>query len=122
MECYVRREPGPWSCQVTLRFRYDALGNELEEPHSVTFGPALNTPNNVELRLRLAQLAILNPQMEPLDFLNKTRQELQYYLTDEAYERGQLKFSQNTVCVAIRDPDAVDLSFVDVPGNQMRNH
>jgi hypothetical protein len=116
MECYVRREAGPWSCQVSLRFRYDSFGNELDEPSSVTFGPALSTANGVESRLRLAQLAILNPHDQPTDFLTKSRDDLRYYSTPDAYEKGQLKFSQNSVCVDIRDSEAVDLSFTDMPG------
>jgi hypothetical protein len=29
-----------------------------------------------------------------------------------------LKFSRNAVCVDIHDPDATDLSFVDLPGTR----
>ena len=112
----MKREAGPWSCQISLRFRYDAMGGELSEPSAVPFGPTLSSPNGVELVLRRAQTAILNPHETPTKFLSKSEKELQYYKSEEAYNNGTLKFSKNAVCIEIRDPDAVNLSFVDLPG------
>ena len=116
MECHMKRESGPWSCQVSLRFRYDALGNEIETPTSVPFGPILINPTGVEPILRRAQAAILNPNEDPQKFLSISEKQLQDYKTDKAFNNGTLKFSKNAVCIEIRDPDAVNLSFVDLPG------
>ena len=63
------------------------------------------------MRLRRAQAAILNPDKDSDDFLNKTEQELRDI-------RSRLKFSKNSVCIDIKDPDATVLSFVDLPGER----
>lgn len=115
----MKREAGPWSCNISLRFRYDSFGNEISEPSSIPFGPTLTSPNGVELILKRAQAAILNPHETAARFLTKNEKDLQNYKTDEAFQNGSLKFSKNAVCVEIRDPDAVNLSFVDLPGKSL---
>ena len=60
MEVNLISRPGPWSCQVSLRFEYDASGAPLDEVELVPFGPALDNPDDVELALRRAQAAVLN--------------------------------------------------------------
>lgn len=108
--------PGPWSCRIYLRFEYDGLGRPLKEVLRIPFGPPLEDPDDVELVLRRAQAAILNPNEESTSFLDKTRQELDYYKTAPAFSSGTLKFSKNVVSVDIFDAACADLSFVDLPG------
>jgi vacuolar protein sorting-associated protein 1 len=98
-----------WSCVISLRFDYDSKGIPLHRSRRIDFGPVILDKSEVEIWLRRAQTAILNPDRAREDFLYKTEQEL----------RGmpnKLKFSKNAVCMHIKDPDATDLSFVDLPG------
>jgi hypothetical protein len=101
-----------WSCVVSLRLDYDSKGTPLSKSRRIDFGPVITDKNKVEIWLRRAQTAILNPDRAREDFLYKTEQEL----------RGmpnKLKFSKNAVCMDIKDPDATALSFVDLPGKSV---
>jgi hypothetical protein len=98
-----------WSCSVSLRLDYDRDDAPLPESERIKFGPVILDKSEVEIWLRRAQTAILNPDRAREDFFYKTEQEL----------RGipnKLKFSRNAVCMDINDPDATALSFVDLPG------
>jgi hypothetical protein len=106
---------GAWSCNISLRFDYDHHGNPIGH-RRVEFGNPLTNKTEVELMLRRAQAAILNPDVNPENFLSKSVAELQYYRSAEAFGRGTLKFSRNAVCVDIQDPAAAELSFIDLPG------
>src|ERR1700730_8792941 len=88
-----------WSCVISLRFDYDNQGASLAQSKRIDFGPVITDKDEVEMRLRGAQAAILNPDKDPDDFLNKTEQELRDV-------RSKLKFSKNSVCIDIKDPDA----------------
>jgi hypothetical protein len=120
-----------WSCQITLRFDYDGDGKALKSPTSVMFGPPLTDKSSVEIWLRRAQAAVLSPHFEPQWFHGRSKEELQdmgntdpqvlhltfYYIVSSALIVSQvLKFSRNAVCVQISDPEATELSFIDLPG------
>lgn len=123
MEVNLISEPGPWSCRISLRFEYDATGMYLpaDQFRTVEFGPVLENIEDIELVLRQAQVAILNPKEKTESFLSKTSEELQFYRTPQAFASGTLKFSKNTVVVEIRSEDGVNLSFVDLPGTLCRS-
>lgn len=116
MECSMYSTDEAWSCKISLRFVYDENNRPLADVRCVPFGPKLSDKSEVELLLRQAQAAILNPHMRPEGFLEKTAEDLQYYRTEDAFENGTLKFSRNAVVVDISDPDSADLSFTDLPG------
>ena len=118
MEVNLVSRPGPWSCQVTLRFEYDSSGGPIDdEVLRVPFGDPLDDPDDVEFTLRRAQAAVLNyPENEPNEFLNMDEDELEYFQSREAFSEGTLKFSKNVVCVDVHDSECPDLSFVDLPG------
>ena len=101
-----------WSCVISLRFEYDNRGMALPTPRTHEFGPILSDKNQFEISLRRAQAAILNPHLPHDKFLRMTAQDLQNYIQSES----SLKFSKNTVCVDISDPEATDLMFADLPG------
>jgi len=101
-----------WSCVISLRFEYDNRGMALPTPRTHEFGPVLSDKNQFEISLRRAQAAILNPHLPHDKFLRMTAQDLQNYTQSES----SLKFSKNTVCVYISDPEATDLMFADLPG------
>ncbi|KAH8109512.1 P-loop containing nucleoside triphosphate hydrolase protein [Phellopilus nigrolimitatus] len=117
MEINLINTPGQWSCRITLRFEYDSSGIPLTEVQSVPFGLPFASRDDVELALRRAQTAVLNhPKMNTEFFILKSRDELEYYRTYEAFDSGTLKFSKNTVVVDIFDEKCANLSFVDLPG------
>ena len=96
-----------WSCAVKLRFECSSdvpTGRELG-----TFDFAkTQTPDEVSLIIRRAQLAILNPSKDPKDFL----------ALDEAQclkHPSEFPFSRNMVVVEITDAE-VDVTFIDLPG------
>lgn len=116
MECSLSNSAATWSCKISLRFDYvsDSSGNS--SGRSQAFGPAFTDKSHFEISLRRAQAAILSPHLPPETFLLKSKQELKTALRDDP---NTLKFSKNTVVVDILDPDATNLSFVDLPGTAM---
>ena len=113
MEVSMSSSALEWSCTIHLRIQYDAYGAELGASNRTSFGPTLTDKGQVELWLRRAQAAILSPHQRPEAFYNKTAKEIQELLKNDS---DMLKFSKNVVSVDLKDPDATDLSFVDLPG------
>lgn len=117
MEVNLINKPGPWSCNITLRFEYDSSGQPLKDALLVPFMSDLTSSHEVEITLMQAQAAVLNyPATPHTTFLTKSRDELEEYRTAAAFEKGTLKFSKNVVCVEVYDESCSDLSFVDLPG------
>ncbi|KAJ6621042.1 P-loop containing nucleoside triphosphate hydrolase protein [Mycena sp. CBHHK59/15] len=111
MECSMSSSGDAWSCKISLRFDYDKHGARIEST-SELFGPTITDKKSVELWLRRAQAAILSRHIPFQDFLTKSEQELRTAPPD--VER--LRFSKNSVLMAVNDPTITDLSFVDLPG------
>ena len=109
----MSRSIDPWSCRISLRWEYGPNASF----RTVSFGPTLTEKREVDLWLRRAQAAILSPHVPVASFFGKTRQELQ---RDVLNDKKMLKFSKNVVVLDIKDPDATDLCFIDLPG--ARNH
>lgn len=103
-----------WSCAIWLRTSYDADGIALAAPQSEPFSPILTNKKHVEIWLRRAQAAVLNPTIASKEFAAKTEAELRNAAKDPASRA--LPFSKNTVYIEVNDPDATDLSFIDLPG------
>ena len=100
-----------WSCKIKLRFDYDSSGLPAVRSEAKDFGPNITVRSEVDVWLRRAQTAILNPGVPPESFYRKSIQELKNFTSPSS-----LKFSQNVVSIFIEDPHATDLSFVDLPG------
>ncbi|KAG1903478.1 P-loop containing nucleoside triphosphate hydrolase protein [Suillus fuscotomentosus] len=109
MECTMSSHATSWSCSITLRMNFDSNGKDMAKTVTVPFGRTITDRNEVEVWLRRAQSAILNPNLPSASFHTKTIEELRS-------AKNTLKFSRNVVCVSIEDPDATDLSFYDLPG------
>lgn len=108
MQCTLTRADGPWSCDINLRFAYDANGKARTSPISVAF-KTVSHPKEVEIWLRRAQAAILCPDTDPSEFYKKSAEDLKRIQT--------LPFSLNTIELLVRDPEGTDLCFVDLPGD-----
>lgn len=107
MELRLAYSPAEWHCQVYLRFEKDDYGNRLPDVTERPFGPVLLVKKELEVMLRRAQLAVLNPMTPMDDFLD---------LDVDTDFANQLPFSSNVVCINVSGPDIPDLSFIDLPG------
>ncbi|KIO22290.1 hypothetical protein M407DRAFT_216692, partial [Tulasnella calospora MUT 4182] len=105
MECRLQQAP-TWSCQVVLRFQFDASGKLRTEMREVPFGSVILDKDEVTDRLERAQLAILNPSTRPESLLSG----------EDEPTSDTLTFSANCVCVRVAGPNVPDLYFYDLPG------
>jgi hypothetical protein len=102
-----------WSCCVFIRREFDNAGNKVNEIRETPFGDSITDKNEVEDRLRRAQLAILYPDIEEVEWLRCPPGEL-YKLITRSKEASS--FSRNVVCVDLDGDGLTDLAFIDLPG------
>ncbi|KAG6877110.1 hypothetical protein C0993_010223 [Termitomyces sp. T159_Od127] len=88
---------------------YAPDGSSIATANTTQFGSVITDKKDVEIWIRRAQAAILNPAAPHSDFFDKTERELKR-------RSNALQFSKNVVCVHVSDPDLTDLSFIDLPG------
>jgi hypothetical protein len=110
MECTMSSDAKSWSCTIEIRREYDDSGERLPCPATDRFGPLIDRKAEVELWIRRAQSAVLSPYQSYSDFYNMSEEDL------KALPSSNTIFSKNIVHITVRDPDATDLSFVDLPG------
>lgn len=109
MECRLSSSGESWSCQISIRWEFENDGKPKNKVQEHIFGPLITNKADVELYLRRAQSAVLNPSTDSAKFLGKTARDLKS-------TGNELKFSRNTVCVQLSGPELTDLAFVDLPG------
>ncbi|KAF9516697.1 hypothetical protein BS47DRAFT_1371660 [Hydnum rufescens UP504] len=117
MECRLKQSDSRWQCQVLLRTEVDAPGVRRQKTEKI-FGPIVYDTDELEKMLRRAQLAILNPSVPSNAFVDFDLTSLE----EDVLPLGsheQLGFSSNTVCLDVSGPDVPDLSFIDLPGNDI---
>lgn len=114
MECRLSNSPDTWSCQIKIRWEYDDVSRaRLGEVEEVSFGPRLSDKRDVELMLRRAQAAVLNPSTASTAFLKASEDDLR----NADKNKNQLLFTRNVICIELAGPELqADLSFVDLPG------
>lgn len=100
----------PWSCQVSVRWEFASDGSPAEDVRQVPFGPRFTDKANVELMLRRAQSAVLNPQCDSQEFVRGPSEAL------SSLGANMLSYSRNVVCVELSGPELPDLTFIDLPG------
>ena len=111
MECRLYRSSGEWSCQVYIRWEFNEDHSRLGTVREDRFGPLLTCEGDVEITLRRAQAAVLNPTRSQSDYLYMDIATLQ-----ANNDKHQLKFSNNAVCIDLQGPDFTELTFTDLPG------
>ncbi|KAI0072419.1 hypothetical protein K474DRAFT_398426 [Panus rudis PR-1116 ss-1] len=109
MECRLSHSSGSWLCQVYLRIEFKENGERVDEVREVPFGNVISNKEDVELALRQAQAAILNPKIPSRKFLEMSADDLREH-------NHALRFSRNTVCIDLQGPELTELAFVDLPG------
>lgn len=116
MECrLVQRSDVSWHCQVFLRIETDRNGNPVREVKETPFGDIIHSTQELEIMLRRAQLAILNPSIDAKGFITFDVSTLSDGPLPLGFDE-QMAFSANVVCVTVWGPDVPDLSFIDLPG------
>jgi hypothetical protein len=114
MECRLSGSQHPWQCQISLRLEFDTSGERKDEIREFLFGPVIFNSDDVELAIRRAQAAILNPTIDFKRFLELPEDDVRSGKKVDG--REPLSFSKNIVCLDISGPDVTDLAFVDLPG------
>jgi hypothetical protein len=101
----------PWRCKVSIK-KQDYHDVKLEEqcdtnrPH-ITHFATITDPKELEDTLRRAQLAILNPQDDPKDYVD-------IELIEDPPKTAL--FSKNIICLDVQAPNFPELMFYDLPG------
>ncbi|KAJ4492602.1 P-loop containing nucleoside triphosphate hydrolase protein [Lentinula edodes] len=101
-----------WKCMIKLRIEYDPSG-ELQGNSTLIEFCTLSSPANVDLWLRRAQASILCRERPISDFQIMSLNELKRLKPGEG---SMLAFSMNVIQVQLEDPEATDLTFIDLPG------
>src|SRR6187551_2775815 len=110
MEC-TTSTASTWSCDIYIREKYGANGNELPgKPSKTDFKTGITNPGELELWIRRAQAAVLFlGHRSPADFHGMNAVEIRALLdTDER----ALPFSKNSVGVDVKGPEATRLRFI----------
>ncbi|KAH9475551.1 Interferon-induced GTP-binding protein Mx [Psilocybe cubensis] len=111
MDCSMSSDASSWSCTLSLSREFDKEGNRLSMPRIEPFGPVIEDKALLELWIRRAQSANLSPHRPMSDFYSMTEIELKNNDDPEI-----LPFSKNAIHIRLKDPNATDLTFVDMPG------
>ena len=101
-----------WSCTIEIRNEFGPTGSPAAQVETRSFA-VIQNKSEMELAIRRAQNAVLSPHVEPTEFLGMSASQLKDFMKND---QKCLKFSKNVVQINVRDPDATDLSFVDLPG------
>ncbi|KAJ3710473.1 P-loop containing nucleoside triphosphate hydrolase protein [Lentinula raphanica] len=119
IECRLSSSDRPWSCQISIRQEFDNSGERLRNISEKKFGEPLTDKVQVELSLRRAQFAILNPHVPWYNILAASAETL---ASMSAKSNTSLQFSKNIVCVDLEGPEFTELSFIDLPGLVQNAH
>lgn len=111
MECTMSSDAESWSCSIQIRNEFDSMGHP--SPVKTKNFVVINDKSQIELALRRAQAAVLSPHKELTYFLGMSATQLKECVT---HDPESLKFSKNVIEINVKDPEATDLSFVDLPG------
>ncbi|KAJ7037326.1 P-loop containing nucleoside triphosphate hydrolase protein [Mycena alexandri] len=112
MECRLSSSSNSWSCRISIRLEFDASGRPRKEVLERRFGDMITNKDEVEVGLRRAQLAVLNPSVSFEEILAMSAEDVKNGIPG----LNPLPFSRNVVCVDLEGPELTDLMFLDLPG------
>jgi len=111
IECHMQSASTPWRAIVSIRRIVDSDGRPLDRQTVTPFGNPIEDRADVEMRIRQAQQALLNPDMP-----------LEMFLTSRGMSKpSALRFTRNSIVVEIKGQGVDDLAFVDLPGKYIRS-
>jgi hypothetical protein len=96
MECRLASTP-QWMCWIAIRRQVDQAGKPLAEISEKPFGEQITDKNAVELALRRAQLAVLDPSSSTDAILKMDADTLREKVLDDKTRA----FSRDVVCIDI---------------------
>ncbi|KAG8918893.1 hypothetical protein FRC02_002053, partial [Tulasnella sp. 418] len=100
----------PYYCQISIR---RSCSSE-DEIHETPFSNKLKREDDIELMLLRAQFAVLRPHCKPETFLNLTWTQITCKQPFTTLEEGDL--SRDVICVDVFGPNAIDMTYLDLPG------
>ncbi|KAJ7731892.1 P-loop containing nucleoside triphosphate hydrolase protein [Mycena metata] len=112
MECRLSSSSNSWSCRISIRLEFDPSGRPRPEVLERVFGDMIINKDEVEIGLRRAQFAVLNPSVSFEEILAMNAEEIKNGISGLI----PLPFSRNVVCVDLEGPELTDLMFLDLPG------
>lgn len=112
IECHMSSSSTPWRATVSIRRLVDSDGNPLDRQTLTPFGTAIEDRADVEMRIRQAQQALLNPDM-PIEMFLTSR--------GMSSKPSALRFTRNSIVVEIKGQGVDDLAFVDLPGKYIKS-
>ncbi|KAJ7108734.1 P-loop containing nucleoside triphosphate hydrolase protein [Mycena epipterygia] len=95
LECRLSSSTNAWSCRISIRLEFDDLGRPKQDVSEFRFGEMITDKNEVELALRRAQVAVLNPSVSFGEILEMSPEDLKNGIPG----KEPLPFSRNVVCV-----------------------
>ncbi|KAJ3183982.1 hypothetical protein HDU85_001833 [Gaertneriomyces sp. JEL0708] len=104
-----------WSCNVKLRYEYDSHGRPLKAMKEVVLGKEITAKEDVDITVRRAQKALLNPSKDPAQYLHYNFDDSSAAARDKEGASNELKFVKNVVCLDIHGA-GVNLTLIDLPG------
>ncbi|KAJ6593012.1 Dynamin central region-domain-containing protein [Mycena capillaripes] len=110
LECRLVSAP-EWACRISIRREFDVAGGRLIDVSEIPFGDLIRDRTEVEMMLRRAQLAVLDPAAEIARIMRMNLKELKEKLQDGT----TAQFSRNVVCIDLEGPELTDVQFVDLP-------
>jgi GTPase SAR1 family protein len=100
-----------WTCRISveLKFNYDDDSGTWppNEKSEVVGFATVSDLSELELALRRAQIALLNPKDDPQQYLQ---------IAPAEHSDSQVCFSPNLVCLDYQAPGISELAFYDLPG------
>lgn len=94
MECRLSSAP-EWLCRISIRREFDATGKRLTDVSEDPFGDPITDKEEVEVMLRRAHVAVLQPGIQVAEILKMNVEELKEKIVDGKAP----SFSRNVVCV-----------------------
>ncbi|KAJ7629835.1 P-loop containing nucleoside triphosphate hydrolase protein [Mycena rosella] len=95
LECRLSSSTNAWSCRISIRLEFDDAGRPLQEVAEHRFIDMITDKNEVEVALRRAQLAVLNPSVSFAQILGMSPEDLRNGIPGSE----PLLFSRNVICV-----------------------
>ncbi|KAI8846380.1 P-loop containing nucleoside triphosphate hydrolase protein [Chytridium lagenaria] len=98
-----------WRCSIKLRLEFDSTGTPLKAPREVIFVEDIKNPEAVELSVRRAQKALLNPSADASKYANTVFDDRTAASRDKEAASNELKFTKKWAPV-------FNLTLIDLPG------
>ncbi|KAJ9073386.1 hypothetical protein DSO57_1017098 [Entomophthora muscae] len=115
MELRLSDTQDEFQCNVSLQLKYDNKGYALPSPKEISFKEGLADLYEIEITVRRAQKAILNPKKPHQDYLNHKFDDSTPEAKLKDASSNELTFTENTILIKIQGAKT-NLTLIDLPG------